>query len=104
MTQNIEKNVKANLANIAKMREMDSAAKSKDKLSAKVVVEKNPLELVEKLDGKISNYWIPYAVKKNARLFAGKVDKEKFIATIRRLNPDNAEYLIQEAEKRLNEK
>jgi len=102
MTQNIEKNEKSNLANNASKRELDSAAKSKDRLSAKVVVEKNTLELVEKLDGKISNYWIPYAVKKNASLSTRKVDKEDLIATIRRLNPDNAEYLIQEAEKRLN--
>lgn len=94
-TKNIEMNEQSNFATAASTRELDLAAKSNDKLSAIAVIEKNPPELAVKLDDGIINRWIPYGVKKNASLIARKVEKEDLIAAIRRLNPDNAEYIIQ---------
>jgi len=94
MTTNIEMNEQSNIANVASTSELNSSAKSNDKLLAIAVVEKNPLEPAGKLGDGISR-WVPYGVKQKASLIAGKVEKEDLFAALRRLNPENAEYLIQ---------
>lgn len=56
------------------------------------------------LDGEIKNRWIPYAVRLRASLIAGKAQRSDLIAILRELNPENAEYLIEESKKRAAEK
>lgn len=102
MTTNIEMNEQSNIANVASTSELNSSAKSNDKLLAIAVVEKNPLEPAGKLGDGISR-WVPYGVKSNASLISRKVPKEELFSEIRRLDPVNAEKRIQRAKDMLNE-
>ena len=103
MSTNIGKKDKSNMANIASTSELDSAKKSKDKSLAIAGIEKKPLEFAEQLDGRISNRWVQYGVKKNARLIARKLTREELNAEIRRLDPVNAEQIIKRSAQQANE-
>ena len=99
MTTKIEMKEKSNFANVAEKSALDCADKSEDNSSAIAVVAKKTPKLDEQPGGEIKMRWIPYAVSLRASLVENKMGREELIAELRKLDPENAETIVKNAER-----
>lgn len=58
---------------------------------------------VKKGQTEISQKWIPYGVRMNASIFAGRARTNDLIAALKASDPTNADRIIADAEKHLHE-